>query len=159
MTVYFIQAGEDGPIKIGFTRSKSVEKRLSDLQHGNAETLVVLASIEGSLIDEKNLHIKFSQFHIRGEWFEPSYELLAHISDLELSESFGGSVAQKKNVISSWRNKNQLTQKQAATVLGVTQGFISKVERGADVSFGMAINIASRSGGQITLMDLVENAA
>ena len=80
MYVYFIQdgRGNGGPIKIG--KAKDVEKRLSILQIGNPRKLTLLAAIKckscGDAIRlEKELHKKFSNYQLRGEWFRGSIEL------------------------------------------------------------------------------------
>lgn len=78
LLLYFIQAGEGGPVKIGATRN--VEARLRDMQTGNAHDLIVLGAIAGvSSRDEKRVHARFEEHHIRGEWFRPHPELLQFI--------------------------------------------------------------------------------
>jgi hypothetical protein len=67
--LYFIQAGEEGPIKIGI--ASNVTKRLSMLQIGNAEELRVLALLECHPSVEDLLHGRFAEGRIRGEWFDP----------------------------------------------------------------------------------------
>jgi hypothetical protein len=72
--VYFIQAGEDGPIKIGC--AVDVPRRLKVLQTGNVEVLRLLCDFEGGPEEERRLHRLFAGHHLRGEWFRPSIELL-----------------------------------------------------------------------------------
>lgn len=67
MSVYFVQAGKDGPVKIGY--AGNVKSRLEQLQCHNAEKLRVLSVIRGSKAVETDLHRKFHAYHIRGEWF------------------------------------------------------------------------------------------
>ena len=78
--VYFIQAGHDGPIKIGCS-NRNFEKRLKQLQTGSHKELIVLGIMEGGLFEEKKLHEKFKAYHLRGEWFKPSIELKSFIVD------------------------------------------------------------------------------
>lgn len=75
--IYFIQAGNGGPIKIGY--SKSPKLRLKELQTGNPDLLKVLSIIDGSIAKEKEIHKKFSQFNIKNEWFFPAKALLDYI--------------------------------------------------------------------------------
>lgn len=56
-----------GPLKIGW--STDPEKRLSELQTGNAETLVIHAIFPGSQAIERGLHELFADQRLRGEWF------------------------------------------------------------------------------------------
>ena len=65
--VYFIQAGDDGPIKIG--HAMSPHARIWDLQAGNHVRLRLLAEIPGTEAAERAAHEAFSGQRIRGEWF------------------------------------------------------------------------------------------
>ena len=65
--VYFIQRGDDGPIKIGF--SEIVPDRIRMLQTGSAEKLKLRALMEGSLADERAIHAMFEEGRMSGEWF------------------------------------------------------------------------------------------
>lgn len=65
--VYFIQAGTDGPVKIG--TALSVQSRLSALQSGNAELLNLLATTPGGFLEEMALHRALARFRYRAEWF------------------------------------------------------------------------------------------
>jgi hypothetical protein len=78
--VYFIQAGIDGPIKVGMSRDPA--RRLITLQGANPAELTLLAVVEGNRDDERAIHERFSDCRIRGEWFEPTPELLAFIAGL-----------------------------------------------------------------------------
>jgi hypothetical protein len=72
--IYFIQAGEDGPIKVGYVDGESldhVELRRALLQVGNHQILHTRAVIPGSYSEERALHRRFASGHIRGEWFLP----------------------------------------------------------------------------------------
>lgn len=73
--VYFIQAGQRGPIKIG--KANDVEKRLAALQVGNPVRLEIIGVIECERAHRKEaeLHRKFSGSRLDGEWFQRSYEL------------------------------------------------------------------------------------
>lgn len=73
--VYFIQS--NGLIKIGF--SKNVKRRIVSLQIGAAEPVVLLGTIAGSQVTEKDVHRLFAKELVRGEWFKPSAMLLAYI--------------------------------------------------------------------------------
>lgn len=79
--VYFVQQGDDGPIKIGFARD--IAKRLEALQIGNAHELHVRLALRGTQKDEHAYHSDFDYAHIRGEWFEPCIDLLDFIRNLQ----------------------------------------------------------------------------
>jgi hypothetical protein len=75
MSVYFIQSGPNGPIKIGFTND-SAKSRLRVMQTGNPMRLRLLLQIEGDERLEAGLHQHFSDSRVRGEWFHPVSSLL-----------------------------------------------------------------------------------
>lgn len=68
-SVYFIQAGSNGPIKIGY--SSNVAKRIETLQTGNAISLRLLASFSHPQAPniERTLHEMFGDLRMEGEWF------------------------------------------------------------------------------------------
>ena len=68
--IYFIQAGKNGPIKIG--DSDTIHERLEDLQVGCPYKLRLLFVYNGRDYDEFELHEHFKHEHIRGEWFRPA---------------------------------------------------------------------------------------
>ena len=78
--VYFIQEGEDGPIKIGMAGNP--EKRLKGLQTGHARQLRMLCSCPGGAPLEALYHRRYSKHHLQGEWFDPHPDILAEIDRL-----------------------------------------------------------------------------
>jgi hypothetical protein len=80
--VYFIE-DEHGRIKIGMTRS--VESRLRGLQTATADRLVVLATIPGGIVEEREMHTRLAAHRIAGEWFAgpPVRAMLASLGLLE----------------------------------------------------------------------------
>lgn len=75
--LYFIQAGDDGPIKIG--HASSPRERIWDLQSGNHLQLRLLLELPGTVAAERAAHEAFSGLRIRGEWFRADRQLLAFI--------------------------------------------------------------------------------
>lgn len=67
MSVYFIRAGKDGPIKIGVATDPAA--RLRDLQTAHHETLHLERVVDGERCAELWLHEHFSEYRLRGEWF------------------------------------------------------------------------------------------
>ena len=78
--VYFIQCGDDGPIKIGV--ASDLDKRLAGLQTANHQELFLLGFIPTADAEEMEefLHVQFDEARVRGEWFEPSRRLLDYIA-------------------------------------------------------------------------------
>ncbi len=83
--IYFILNEDSQAIKIGL--AKDVEKRIETLQTSNPVKLELIKSIQVKSKKEaqgleKQLHEKFSELRIIGEWFSAKTELLEHISAL-----------------------------------------------------------------------------
>lgn len=77
MPVYVIQAGEGGPVKIGF--STNVLRRIENMQVASAAPLRLVVLLDGSQEAEREIHARMSHHRLRGEWFSPAV----------LSETFG----------------------------------------------------------------------
>jgi len=81
MAVYFVQAGEGGPIKIGF--AGDVRRRIAKMQSDCPSLLRVIGVVpDGTEHHEGLFHQRFGASRERGEWFRPSEEILAFASGL-----------------------------------------------------------------------------
>lgn len=77
--VYFIQIGEDGPIKIGMSRGNPI-RRLQAMQTGMPYELRVMGVVAEEFgRTEGQLHERFDHLRLRGEWFRPEADLIAFI--------------------------------------------------------------------------------
>jgi hypothetical protein len=77
--VYFIRFGKRGPIKIGYTYH-SVRSRLASLQCGSPVELVLLGILPVVCAEiEAELHSRFADLHVTGEWFRPAAKLMRFI--------------------------------------------------------------------------------
>lgn len=77
--VYFIQAGNDGPIKIG--KAKDLKRRLQAIQTDCPYPIQILAI--DSTNHEKEWHIKYKKYCLHGEWFSPHSALLKEIEKIK----------------------------------------------------------------------------
>ena len=77
--IYFIQVGDDGPIKIGF--SSSPGKRLASLQGSHYERLHLIGLKDGNRFSEEVLHEKLAQYRLAREWYAAVPEVLAEIEE------------------------------------------------------------------------------
>mgnify|MGYP001017090111 CR=1 FL=1 len=85
--IYFIQSGDNGPIKIGHTEGHVVW-RLRQIQHSSPYELVILGIEEGGHAYEQALHRRFKAHQFRNEWFLPVPDLLKYIDDIGGIENF-----------------------------------------------------------------------
>ena len=80
-TIYFIQQGNNGPVKVG--RSCDVSSRMASLQTANPVPLRLLATVpEDETLTEASVHQRFCHIRLEGEWFEPTHELRGFIESL-----------------------------------------------------------------------------
>lgn len=80
--IYFIQAIDNGNIKIGFTAAKSAETRRKTFQTGYPAKLILLGTIPGTIHDEKSIHKELKSYNTHGEWFRGEFELLRIITKM-----------------------------------------------------------------------------
>lgn len=78
--IYFIQCGENGPIKIG--QSDNPEERMAQLQTACPYELKMLWVYKNSDWTEIAIHGEFSHERIRGEWYHPSQSILSFIEEV-----------------------------------------------------------------------------
>jgi hypothetical protein len=79
VAVYFAQDEFRREIKIGF--STQVQYRLNLLGYAGFTRVTLLGWVPGGPKVEREMHAKFAQFALGGEWFEPAPELLAFIEE------------------------------------------------------------------------------
>ncbi len=78
--VYFIQVGDDGPIKIGMT-FRCIHKRIKALKTGTPGSLRLVLLLSGERDLERTMHNRFDQWRIEREWFSPSANLIEFIKE------------------------------------------------------------------------------
>jgi hypothetical protein len=62
-------------VKVGY--SVNPQARVAELQTGNPRPLALIGCFEGTEADERELHARFINDNLIGEWFTPSDDLLA----------------------------------------------------------------------------------
>lgn len=135
--VYFIQAENGGPIKIGY--STDPEARVRALQPGHPERLVLRRSFPGGSLEEAALHRIFARYRLQGEWFSP-VPLLAGLADAKAEDSERAeqeawtAVERLRRHEKPWtlyeERARQAVQMQDVTILhGIGQAVIEVLER------------------------------
>ncbi len=69
-------------VKIGYTGSKNPNTRVRNIAQGVPHDVRLLTAIRGCRALELSYHREFSRAHVKGEWFEPSGELLCRVDTL-----------------------------------------------------------------------------
>jgi hypothetical protein len=108
--VYFIQDGENGPIKIGL--SNEPDKRIGKLQTGNPRELFLRHVIPGDRAVEHQLHDRFEPARVRGEWFGREYlpVIVAFAGGMahRMLESYDGSGQPPRLIGGDVRSRSEL---------------------------------------------------
>lgn len=73
--IYFLRAGPDGPVKIGW--SSDPQKRAKLLQCGNPQGFELIRTLEAPRWAESWFHRCFASLAVGGEWFSYSPDMLA----------------------------------------------------------------------------------
>lgn len=78
MPVYMIRAGDNGPVKIGYSKYFA-EERLAQMQSHHYEMLQVMRILPGDYRTERAVHLRFADNRIRGEWFSWCPEMMTEV--------------------------------------------------------------------------------
>ncbi len=76
--LYFLQVAPFGPVKIGWT-SGCVTTRMRALQRSSPYEIKWLGAAELPRSSEKDAHRVLSAYHLRGEWFHPTPDVMAFV--------------------------------------------------------------------------------
>lgn len=88
--VYFIQCiGPGHPIKIGY--AKNVAQRLAEHQCSSPYELRLIRAVPGPRPLEREMHRRFAEDRLRGEWFKPSTDLLRFAHHCETYDAGTGA--------------------------------------------------------------------
>jgi len=83
--VYFAGAFERGKlvfVKIGYTGAANPNTRLTTIRQGVPHEVRLLAAVPGCLALEAKYHQEFRRTNARGEWFEPSPDIMMRVETI-----------------------------------------------------------------------------
>ena len=158
MAVYMIQAGIDGPVKIG--KSTDVKSRHSMLQAAHPFELILIREIEGYGKVERWLHERFATCRLRGEWFSFHPDMLTVEPDID-EPAPPPRRSQKSDEsltpLARWLRDNGKTQAMFAGSVGTSQSYIAGLCAGDRLpSLRLAQKIAVVTAGQVMPEDFFQ---
>jgi DNA-binding XRE family transcriptional regulator len=161
MPVYFVQAGDDGPIKIGV--ASNVARRVRGMRVSNAAALKICATTPGERDDERALHQRFSHCHLQGEWFAPDQGLLRFIATLPAWDTEtrrpGRPPYPGEGALAEWMTAEGLGDEALALRASVNRATISRIRRRKmRPSIDLAKVLIAISGDKITFEGLFGSA-
>jgi hypothetical protein len=118
--IYFIQNTDTKHIKIGY--SDNIRRRLSELQITSPHELTILTICEGGIEVEKELHDKFNNHYVRGEWFSPSEELISYINEFPpyVNKTYIG--------LRKLRRDKKMTMEEVGKIMSISKQGVSDLE-------------------------------
>lgn len=161
-SLYFIQEGSAGCIKIGWT-GKELGRRVHNLQIGNSDPLTLIAALHDvQKTVEAEWHARFAPLCKRGEWFYPQPPLMDAITALKGSERpwradhLSASDEARITPLLKWMCRNRLKQESLADRANVArQEIFDYFACERDLSLGAARRIEILTGGEIKASQLV----
>lgn len=163
-SLYFIQEGPGGAIKIGWT-SNCPHRRRDNLQIGNSHDLVLLGIIpDVPRTAEAEWHRLFEDTRKRSEWFYPTARLLRAIerqfpapprqtAPIEFQVS-----AAPCNLVSlaQWMKRHRVTQTKMAADFGIVPSTMSKYLAGKlNPSKLIALQIEQYTRGEVSAAEVL----
>lgn len=112
--VYFIQEGDDGPIKIGIAFDPF--QRLGNMQVGNSRPLKLLHCLSDHGATEGRIQGIFEDSHLRGEWYNPTDDLLTFIADIKtktdgrVRQYISRAIKMRQDELAKRRKDNQMAK-------------------------------------------------
>lgn len=153
MSVYFIQAGENGPIKIGHAKNALV--RFKELQVASHQTLTLLGLVDGGANEERAFHEKFAAHRVRGEWFAPVAELVNFAHANKPPVNYRRSVLERNgHPLALYLARKRLTLTEYGKLVDAAPATLSRVINRVDgPSWKLMQRIEEESGGELTPND------
>jgi hypothetical protein len=164
-SLYFIQEGMDGAIKIGWTANDPIRRR-DNLQIGNSSQLRLIAVIEAVPQRlEFEWHRRFRGLQKRSEWFFPGIALIdAILLEAKKHEHARPVFAERVDfektpnlkVLADWMVTNKVNQSALAKKAGFSKAYISEVLSGKrPVPLKVARCFESATDGAVKAVDLL----
>lgn len=163
-TIYMIQSGDGGPVKIGL--SKNPKKRLSQLQVSHPYTLRLIHIFAGGRDEEIALHLRFAEARIRGEWFHPLPEIVAGEVGLDRVSHpviprapLRGYTEESKRMVrekiaANWNNPEWAAKRRA--LYAAVGPHLSETHHRREVSYLLRAAIAHRKAGCVPSAEACE---
>jgi hypothetical protein len=102
--IYFIYDSVNNVVKIGKSHEESLYSRLASLQTGNVTKLDLLGVMTGYTEKEAELHLKFDEYRIRGEWFEYNEEIKNYIETNKIEYDVKCTTHVTEELKKKWRD-------------------------------------------------------
>jgi hypothetical protein len=151
MTIYFVTARELNRVKIGW--SDNPARRFSKMQSDSPVALTFERQMDGGVQEEFELHGRFTEHRLAGEWFSLSPAIEAFMAQLEAAPVLdvkGRPLSWAPTVIGELRKELSLSLEEFAQRIGMkSKGQVSIIERTGQCSLRVAVAIEELSGGRI----------
>jgi hypothetical protein len=147
--IYFVKCASR--VKIGF--SEKPKLRVVKIATDSPFPCRIMGVMEGTLLDEADIHRKFSHLRTRGEWFELSEDLIEFITTNATHETVAEFKPRSK--LETYLRTKKLTDEAFGALVGLSQSQVSRIKRGKSVpSWSTITAIEEATRGKVTIRDL-----
>lgn len=159
--IYFVRSSA-GPIKIGVT--KNIRNRLQQIQGQSPHKVSLISAFCGSSVLEREIHKRFSDGRLFGEWFSCSPQLIAYAADHNDPEAWPKEMVNKPwasrrphHPLERWLFDHRMRRVEFARRIGTAQSYITELCQGKKwPSRETVIKIQAATEGAVTANDFVE---
>ena len=164
--IYFVKCAATQLVKIGY--SATPDKRFAQLCVGSASPLVLLGVIEGGQDKEREIHQRFAEHRVRGEWFALNAALQSVIDTARPFQKPVAFAAHDPSLLAGMRlslaeyiqaRRGGLTLTAMAAALDTSIGRLSQVKSGDKCSAKLALRIEAFTGGAVDAANLSNDVA
>jgi hypothetical protein len=150
--IYFIET--QGRVKIGY--SNDPQRRFSDLTVGCPTRCVLLAIIEGSMSDEKDLHERFKANRIRGEWFELTPEISDFMASRAIEPRVDAASSGNNHPLAQYLRANEIGVGEFSRMVGLSRVQLWRIMNGDNTLLDTMFTIIEATNGDVSADDFME---
>jgi hypothetical protein len=153
--IYFIET--QGMVKIGY--SNDPRRRFHNLSIGCPTKCSLVAVIEGSMSEEKDIHEMFKANRIRGEWFEFTPEINTFIAARATApglEEIGKGSSDVGHPLSQYLDANDIGVSEFAKRVGMSRCQLWRIMNGDSTTLDTMFTIVEATGGDVSVDDFME---
>jgi DNA-binding phage protein len=151
--IYFIET--QGLVKIGY--SNDPRRRFHNLSIGCPTKCTLIGVIDGSMADEKNIHEKFKDSRVRGEWFTFTPEINAFIAAKAVDEILSTDVEEDDgHPLAQYLVANNIGVGQFAKMAGIGRCQLWRIMNGDTTTVNTMFTIVEATNGDVSVDDFLE---
>jgi transcriptional regulator with XRE-family HTH domain len=152
--IYFIET--QGLVKIGY--SNDPRRRFHNLSIGCPTKCTLIGVIDGCMTDEKDIHEKFKENRVRGEWFEFTPEINALIAAKSaVVDTLSTDVQEEaRHPLAQYLDANDIGVAEFAKMAGISRCQLWRIMNGDTTTVNTMFTIVEATNGDVSVDDFLE---